>query len=189
MKNLILILSTILLTACGAGGGGSETASVDPGVDPGIVNPPPQNNNPPPQGPQTQQVTYYTKSVTEAPIGGWPTKTYTVNGYCTQVNSKTFCWDDGVKTLQWTSGGVPFGPYTYTYFGVQVNPINGNPLSCHGGCADDYVANPTVVTPILNGVIGATVTDVLTHGSANTMTCTVNAPDLVCGGITLAGGA
>lgn len=183
-----LIPLCFMLTACGGSGGSDSSPAFAPNPDqPAIQQPPPNPGNQQPVQ-QTQDVTYYSKSLTEAPVAGWPTHTYTATGNCAQVNSKTYCWDDGVKTLPtWSFNSNFFGGGTYSYFSVMVNPIGGGPLNCHGGCGTDFVSSATVVDQSLNGVIGVTVTDVLTHGGPSTVTCNVIGNDLDCGSFALVG--
>lgn len=180
MNHLLTTLMAICLTACGSAGGGGAQLAQDPAFVGGTTG---GTGG----GATTQDVTLHQKSFTEAPVTGWSTKTYTSNGYCAEVNGKTFCWDDGVKTLQWTSGGFTFGPLTYSYFGVMSNPVNGSPLSCHGGCSGDYVFTPTIPDVGLNNVIGTAVSDLIANGAQSTITCNIIGNDLDCGTFTLAG--
>lgn len=103
-----------------------------------------------PSGPVTVTLTVYSDTDTIAPISGWPTKTYTVTGYCVDYLAVTYCWDDGMKTLQWTSGGNSYGPYTYAYFNVN-RRIDNSLGSSNGGMYSDALVAPTIVnTHVLN---------------------------------------
>lgn len=192
LTNLVMFSFVVMiLSACGGGSSGGSTSVGASPVD--NIVPPDQgdtgNQNPEPtqQEPQTYDLTYYAKSFTEAPVNGWINKQYTATGYCAQVSSKTYCWDDGVKTLDWTSQNVHYGPLKYTYFSIMTNVTGSGPLSCHGGCANDYFITPTLITQQLNTMIGATISDVLNHGDQGQVTCTINGSDLVCGSVTLSG--
>lgn len=180
MNQVYLILATCLISACGSGGG-SGAQSQDPNSAPNVIGGGSGG------GATTQNVTMFQKSFTEAPVSGWPLKTYTSNGYCAQVNTKTYCWDDGVKTMQWTSSSVTYGPFTYSYFGVMPNPVNGSPMSCHGGCSGDYVFTPVIPDIGLTNVVGTAIGDMLAHGAQSTVSCNIVGHDLNCGTFTLVG--
>lgn len=187
MKNLVLI--AIILVAfsmcnvgCVEGGGGSSAKSaptneIAPPADPSPGLTP---------GPNTVSVTYYRLSRTEAPVNGWPNKTYTATGYCAEIQGATFCWSDGLKTLQWVSNNFQYGPLTYNYFGLSTS--NGNPQTCHGGCADDYMDSPVLVTNQLLNVLSAQdVQNVFDHGTPGSLNCEVNNGNLDCGSVIFAG--
>lgn len=179
MTTIIMILLTGLLSGCGSGGGSpAAQLNSDPASSPAF------NGG---TGATAQNVTLFQKSFTEAPVSGWPLKTYTSKGYCAQVNAKTYCWDDGVKMMQWTSSSVTYGPFTYSYFGVMPNPVNGSPMSCHGGCSGDYVFTPVIPDIGLTNVVGTAIGDMLAHGAQSTVSCNIVGHDLDCGTFTLVG--
>lgn len=168
-------------SGCNGSAGGSSTQAAPVGDVAPIVDPAPgDGNRSAPTGPVT--VTYYALSRTEAPINGWPSKTYTATGYCAEIEGMTFCWSDGLKTLQWTSNNFQYGPHRYNYFGLSTS--NGNPQTCHGGCTDDYLQAPALVTNQLLNVLDAQmVQDVFDHGTEQTMTCNVVDDTLDCGSV------
>lgn len=117
-------------------------------------------------------ITVYAKTASEAPVNGWATKTYTATAYCAQYSGSTYCWDDGVKTLQWTNNNFTYGPYKYTYFNLSKN-ATGWTIS-HGGLQADLMAIPTLIdnTLVVNMTYAlSTVNAVLSTGSATTYDC------------------
>jgi hypothetical protein len=115
-------------------------------------------------------VTYYAKSHTVTPNGGQPTKHYTATGYCAVVNAKTFCWDDGIHTIDYP-GFPPVTGY-YTYWG----------LACNGTCTTDVASSPvqtdlTFTNQIMTGVSisgvlgGAPTTVACSDDGAGTLDC------------------
>lgn len=174
MKNFKLIVYTALVlstAACAPGGGGSSTAP-----EARIAEPIPADLFAPvvpPDAPvlATPSLTYYRLSKTVAPINGWATKTYTATGYCVVYLTNTYCWDDGVKTLQWSSNNNHYGPYTYTYFGMQGNASNWGP--CSGACGADLMPAPRIISATLENNIGTVnIQNVFTHGTAVPVSCT-----------------
>lgn len=174
------------LAACGQGSGGSGPAAVVDGdttiapvvpVDPSYLAPGTVLSSPsnPEPGATPVTVTYYSKTKTSAPISSWSTKTFTATGSCVNYNSYIFCWDDGIKTLQWTSNGHTYGPYTYTYWGIK-----GTLGSCYGGCTGDLMTQPRVLSNSLIAQLnisandtGNTVNGVFTTGTPKTVNCSL----------------
>lgn len=174
MNNLFYVFSavcTVFLTGCGSGGGGSQAdAVINPSPDnPAITNPVFDPGNPTPIN-----VVYYKKARTEAPVSGWPTKTYTASGSCVVYNSNTYCWDDGIKTV--TIPGAP-SPFTYSYW-EQTAPLS----PCHGGCVADPLTNPTTISPNVETALTLTkINLVFSSGTPIQVSCTLNGSDLDCG--------
>jgi len=186
MKNAVYTLSIIVLalglTACGSGGGsGSTSADVAP-IDP--INAIPSDLLLAPLDPSapvdaTASLTYYARSKTTSPINGWVTKTVTTTAYCVEYQTKTYCWDDGVKTLTWKSGNYTYGPFTYTYFGLQGTAQNYS--HCFGGCGSDLMPLPRVISATLQNAIGAAIiNDVFTNGTPHAVNCTESQGQLNC---------
>ena len=183
MKNFKLIVYTalILTTAACAPGGGSSTAIPEAR----IVDQTPADllaPSVPPDAPviATPALTYYRLSKTVAPINGWTTKTYTATASCVEYLTKTYCWDDGIKTLQWSSNNNHYGPYYYTYFGLLTKP-NGTPGVCNGACTSDYMPAPRFISQAVESNIGVTgggmtgaqvINAVFTQGTAVPVSCT-----------------
>jgi len=186
MKNFKILLFALLLglTACNETGSGSSAkslpvATILPDEDGGTTLP---DNS----VPQALSVTYYALSRTEAPINGWPTKTYTATGYCAEIQGYTFCWSDGLKTLQWTVNNFTYGPHRYNYFELSSNGANAQ--TCHGGCQDDFMASPKFVSNLLLQVLDPNkVQDVFDHGTPSTMNCTLEGGNVNCGSIVFVG--
>lgn len=188
MKNFktILLASLLIgLTACNEGGGGSSTTTAKTApVNSFLPDDPNQVQDP--STPQPKTVTYYALSRTEAPINGWPTKTYTATGYCAEIDGFTFCWSDGLKTLQWTSNNFTYGPHRYNYFELSSNGANAQ--TCHGGCQDDFMAAPKFVSNVLLQVLNpAKVQDVFDHGTPGTLNCMLDQGNVNCGSIVFVG--
>lgn len=187
MKRLFLALALLSLTACKGGGSTIESSEI-PDLAPPVADQPddppadpqdPGNTDPTPAQPQSVVVTYYTLSKTVAPMGSWPTKTYTAMGACAEINSKVFCWDDGVKTLTWVSGGTTYGPYYYTYFGLKQNGAGFS--ICSGGCATDFMEEPTLINVSLDANIGTQVDQIFMNGAMNQANCTQTDNVIDCG--------
>ena len=126
---------------------------------------------------QMQTLTVYALSKTEAPVNGWITKKYTATGYCMVYQTKTYCWDDGIKIIDFTSNGFRYGPFKYTFWGL------GNTGPCYGGCVSDRLLEPTEMTrEILDNTTGQTGVDlVFSTGTARTIDCEETRTRLNCG--------
>ncbi len=178
MNMLILAIFLFLTSGCAPGGSGGAAAKFTP-TDPAppVIDP----NNP-----AAVSVTYYALSRTEAPVNGWPNKPYTATGYCATIASLTYCWSDGLKTLTWVSNNITYGPLYYNYWNLSTS--NGNPQTCHGGCADDYLSTPHIVTVPLSAYVSAPeVFDIFTTGTPTTIACLRVNNDLNCGSVTFPG--
>lgn len=180
MKVSALVLIALYFTACAPGGGsGGVAAKIDSPTEavPSDLLAPVADPNATVIA--TPSLTYYKLSKTVAPVNGWITKKYTATGSCVVYLTKTYCWDDGVKTLQWTSNNVTYGPFTYTYFGMQGTAASWGP--CNGNCGSDLMPAPRVISATLENNIGAAViNNVFTNGAAVNVNCTETSGQLNC---------
>lgn len=179
MKKLIISILSIavstMLIGCGQATPTDKVPDTGRVADPSIGTP---------AAPVGLNVTYYKLARTEAPIGGWPTKTYTATGYCVQYVSRTYCWDDGIKTVNIPPAFV----YNYTFWGFHgTGPSSWN--YCHGGCGTDVLTSPTYVNAVLNTNINSnsqsTVSAVLNTGIPKTVSCFDDGSTLSCGDFTI----
>ena len=181
----IIFLFSLLLTlaACNGGdSGGGQAASPKSTPVPGSTL------TPEPEQPAVEDVTvtYYSLSRTEAPIAGWTQKTYTATGYCAEIQEKTFCWSDGLKTLTWVSNNITFGPYRANYFMIATS--NGKPNPCDGGCSDDYMQNPREITTyLLQYIAQEKIQEVFDYGTENQMSCILTQGTMTCGDLVFTG--
>lgn len=171
MKTKILsVIAALILSSCGSGGGGGATQARD------LVPAQPEQPIVPPQNPNVS-VTVFKLQKTEAPVNGWVTKTYTASGSCFIYSGKTYCFDDGVKTLQWTQNNVTYGPYTYTYWSR-----NASLGHCHGGCDSDYFTTPKEMTNnVVTAVGNQNINAVFNQGQSSALSCEDNGQTLNCG--------
>lgn len=177
MKKILMVLSlSVLMVACEEGGGGSAVpvARIIPVLDPTSPNvtlplDPGQTRN--------TSVTVYSLSKTEAPVNGWSAKTYTATGYCFTYMTKTYCADDGIKTIDFTVNNFRYGPYTYTFWGVDQN--NG---PCYGGCASDGLTTPKETTVAVDQTI---VSQIFSSGLSQTINCQESDTNLDCGAFSI----
>lgn len=168
MKPFILCFVLYFVTACGSGGGGSAASSQT--TAPNLTAP-----SVPAAPPATVSLTYYSVTKTVAPIGSWPAKTYTATGSCVIYNAKTYCWDDGTKTV--TIPGV--GSYTYSYWDQSM--VGAALVSCSGGCGADPLTAPTVLSVVVETNLTLTaVNSVFSSGTSKAVTCTLTGTDLDC---------
>lgn len=129
---------------------------------------------------QSVSITVKSLSMTVAPVNGWPLKTYTATGHCTQYNSKTYCWDDGIHTLDWTSNHFHYGPFTYDFWSLMES--NSHPLHCDGVCANDLLDAPTNIdVSISPNLPTGLLTNVMTNGSSTQLDCLLADNHLNCG--------
>ena len=195
---LILILAACMTAGCSGGGGGGGSAAAtaspqliaDPAVTPTPIPTPAPTPAPTPDPSQgsTVTITTYALATTKAPVSGWSTKTYTATGTCMTYLAKTYCWDDGVKTLAWVDiANHNYGPYTYTYWGLQNNPAQaGSYETCSGGCVSDYMSNPQYVDSNLGtNLTAAAINNVFSHGISSQVNCTESAGVLTCGSLVI----
>lgn len=186
-RTFFATLAVIALAACESGTSASDTPVevTTPTVD--IIDPIGVVPDPAP-GDVTVSVTYYRLSRTEAPVSGWSTKTYTASGYCTQIATQTYCWDDGLKTLvAWTDlHNNHYGPFYYDYWELQNS--SGVPHTCHGACANDYMSSPVLVDSSMASALPAqNVSAVFASGVPTTVTCTKVGTTVTCGNLSLTG--
>jgi hypothetical protein len=128
---------------------------------------------------QTINLVYYSLTETSAPVNGWPYKKMTATGSCVQYLTKTYCWDDGLKTLQWRANGRNYGPFNYTYWGIGGTENSWGP--CSGGCPSDLLAVPREISVGLAANIPAQeITGVFNLGAAKPVTCTETSAELDC---------
>lgn len=183
MKRLDLILIIALswsLSACNDGGGGGSSSSASSAVSaPADTTTTDGGNTTPSAG---VSVTYYSLSNTEAPVSGWSSKTFTGVGSCAIVNSVTYCWDDGIKTIStWSFNSSFFGPYYNTFWGYQTSSS-----TCINGCTADFYSSPQKITATLMARLGASnINAVINTGTPTTVTCTDNGSSLDCGSFTI----
>lgn len=127
----------------------------------------------------------YSLSKTIAPVNGWVTKTVTLTAYCTEYESQTYCWDDGIQTIpSWTYNHFTYTNMNYTFWGL--NGTSSSFSTCSGGCSQDFLQNPTLINPQLRSEITiAETNDVLDNGTMTQVTCTEDNNTLNCGSFTL----
>lgn len=189
MRNLILILAMMVLTACNESGGGAETAAMpvdaappaltDPGSPDPVVVPPAPVVVPP----TTIPLTIYSLSRTIAPSTSYPMLTFTALASCVEYGGKQYCWDDGLHA---TTGG----PITFSdnYFGLQTHATTGNPQSCKLTCNTSYMEPIRDVTAyrnlsmiVLGGTLGQEIDHILATGTPTVTSCTLEDDTLTCG--------
>lgn len=180
LQVLVLILGLIGIIGCETGGAGAGAAA-KPGMD---LTPTPTPGGPTPT-PIVTNVTYYSLDRTEAPVNGWPLKTYTATGYCAVYQTKTYCWDDGVKTIPaWSFNNFFYGPYTYSYW--ERGGSGGAWSFCHGGCVQDPLTLPVYTSNTVVGYLSTTAINlVFSSGTPHQVTCTESNGQLTCGGFTV----
>lgn len=173
---IFALLATLSLMACNESGGGSTAPTAKPVS--GVPSTPDLVTPADPGTPQTVSVTYYSVSRTEAPVSGWVAKTYTATGSCLTHLAKTYCFDDGLQTIDFTSGGNHYGPYRYSFWGTDAS---GGP--CYGGCTTDGFASPKeMVGTALTQVGGqANVDAIFSSGISHAITCQEDTVKLDCG--------
>jgi hypothetical protein len=103
-------------------------------------------------------ITYYSKTVTRQPN---PNKFYTATGYCLTYNSKTYCWDDGVHSIVYSSSST--GHYTYWMLSDEHLTTNPAPIT------SPALVNQTFTNHILSS--GGSVAEVFS-GTPTTVSCT-----------------
>jgi hypothetical protein len=186
--NALIIAIVLFLIGCGGSGGGDAAKTVEaPGsgspLDPGLspVVPAPVVT---PPAPTVVNLTYYSLAKTVAPVSGWPTKQYTAVGSCATFESKTYCWDDGLKSLSWSSGGNNYGPYTYAYWSTM--DTGTHPLNCSGACSNSYFTAAKFIDVVLEPMLTTlAINQVLSTGTPTTVSCLKDNGQLDCGGLTV----
>ncbi len=181
LKIVAALLMTVILSACG-GGGSADSKTAAPVTDADLFSPVDPTN---PNSPTTGTVTYYTKTITDAPINGWSTHTVTMKGMCVLYSSKTYCWDDGAILLpSWVNNNFTYGGQRYAFWRMAYSVSNGAlAYNCYGGnaCSGDAVTAPTLMSSsVLNNVAVAKVNDVFATGTPKTVTCTKTGSTLNC---------
>ncbi len=135
-----------------------------------------------PSGPSTFSLTVYSITKTVAPQPLFITKTYTATGYCLVYESKTYCWDDGMKTVTLPS----FGNFYYSYFNMSKNVVGFS--HSNGGMQSDLMTVPTVITPgggLAINMGAGDVNLVLNTGTPSTATCLDTNGIVDCGSFTI----
>lgn len=182
MKNVYIIFCIIFLSAC-SGSPGSTPASVNlAGFQPPVVTPaaaPVVQNQVAEQ--QKISVTFFTLTKTVAPINGWPYKTVTYSGSCLIYLNKTYCWDDGTKTIAaWSYNNNLYQAESFNFWGLTVSNSSWGP--CSGGCGASYMAQPKVIASSLAiNISPDAIKDVFNLGASNQASCSENDGVLDCG--------
>lgn len=173
MQQAILILLSLLgLAGCGASGGAdSKIASQIP-----VVTTPTTGGTTTTTLPSSIPLTYYQASQTRTNVGG-TTKSFTAIGSCVIYLSNTYCWDNGMQSV--TQSGITL---TYNFWGVTYNgSIYSN---CYGGCVADVLTAPTLVDTHVTNLMATyaleTPSQVLSTGTAHSVTCSLNGTTLNC---------
>lgn len=163
----------------------AATAPAEPGATPESVPVPAATAQPSGGGGSTNiPLTYYTLSRTSAPQAGWATKTYTATGHCVVYVTKTYCWDDGVKTLAWVDfSGTHYGPFCYTYWNMSQDAVGWS--KANGGLAQDLMPTPRLISSALSTNIGAANITAMFAGAATQVQCTESATAVNCGSFTI----
>lgn len=167
----IFQIATVLfcLTGCGQAPQGLATdLEAKPGIE--AASDPAPGVSPLPIGVPTVSVTVYTHTRTEAPVNGWVNKTYAATGYCAVYADETYCWDDGVKTLDWTFNNFRYGPYTYTYWNMSRETAG---FSHSGGALQaDLMPVPRLVnTTLALNLEPGQLDEMVTVGTQTTVQC------------------
>lgn len=186
--NILTLLNAATMTACLAGIAGCGQAPLGLTLDvtttesgsprattatSGPTLPDPANDPSLDPGATIIPLTYYTLSATRAPVNGWSTRTYTATGHCVVYLTKTYCWDDGKKTLTWTSNNFTYGPYYYSYWNMS-QPNVGTWGLTDGTLQTDLMPVPRLVTPTFITRLGgaAPINTMLSSGVPTQVSCT-----------------
>lgn len=163
---LVYTALTILLSACGSGGGGSAALKV---ADPS-ANPPGGGS-----GAQTESLTYYTLVENLIVTHAGTNYPVTVTGHCVSYLSNDYCWDDGYQ--------IPAGlssSFEHSFWGLCND--NGTINMCSGGTSTDPMTTPKLYSSMV-GFMTIPLhyeTDVYTNGIPTNVTCTVNGSVIDC---------
>lgn len=182
MKNFKLGIMALTLSACQQAVEAPATLRADTA---GPAAEAPADSGSDQSQPTTVQLTYFRRVKSDAPISGWITHTYTAVGSCVVYLTKTYCWDDGLQTLQsWSANSNHYGPFAYTYFGLGGTPSAYGP--CAGGCSSDLLSSPRHIGVTLAANIPAQeITDIFNLGTPVAVTCTETDDALSCGDFTI----
>lgn len=137
-------------------------------------------------GPTTFQLTYKSMTVSRAPVNGFSNKTYVSTGSCVSYQSQTYCWDDGLKDLNFTYMHVAVGG-NYSYF--NFGPYSGGFDVAPGQLTTDTMTAPTLITANITSKFNAHLSSepsqspdyVNTHGTSHSVTCYESNGILECG--------
>lgn len=192
LKKIALVALTLGLVACEApkdGGVAADSAPAKPSVqvDGGASGGDSSSSG----GGQTQSstvsITYHSLTKTFAPVNGFSFKTIQMTGSCVIFSAKTYCWDDGLKTIQFSSGGNNYGPYKYSYWGLGAN--HG---PCWGGCTSDSMTEGSYVDGSLQANLnssqantGNSVNEVFNLGTTTQVDCDETSDKLTCGSLVI----
>lgn len=195
MKLILLALISLSMTACNDGGDAAAVPAVkapnliapvtpDPTVIDPVVDPTPTPAATPAPSAQATTVTVYSVTQTMAPQGSFPSWKITFTGSCTVYLTKTYCWDDGIKTLH--IPGIPSSTYTFWSVGHAAGVLNST--TCHGACDSDTMTQPTEVTVEVASLMqvfeyetGIAPSNVFSAGVATQASCTDDGTTLDCG--------
>lgn len=160
----------------------SSTVSSD-SVATVVVSASPSPSPSPSSSPSSTPVslTVYQRTVTNFISGS--RQTYTVTGYCTEIKTSTYCWDDGMKSIELKDGNYDLGLVTYTYWGAsQTSAIHTEvSYSCNGGCYNDVMSSPTLIGYDFLMQKGQSYVDqVFDSGISNIVSCTELSGVITC---------
>jgi hypothetical protein len=116
------------------------------------------------------------------------TQHYNAYGMCVTYNTKRYCWDDGIITVPAFVGGdgVTYGPYTFTYFGIDKNPSASGYRNCNSFCANDPFSVPQVETVQVDSMIPVSTLNLIQlNGMPNRNICYEANGYLVCTDFTI----
>ncbi len=132
-------------------------------------------------------VTYYKLTETFAPISGWVNKTYTATGSCAVIQTKTYCWDDGLKIIpSWKYNNFTYGPFGYNYWGLHNSTSSSGYSHCGGGCTSSYMQTPrdvnkgSLLVNLNNANTPTDVNSVFTYGTQVIENCLENSGKVTC---------
>lgn len=165
------VFCTLMITACGSGGGGADKATSTGGGSAPALTPP--TITPPVTGGTDPILVVYTKSMNESVTTGGQTYALTLTGYCTVYNAHTYCWDDG-----WHRAGASIGQ---SYWGL-IAVGQGLSQGAEGAAtiADPFAA-PRLMSVAIPAVIASAtynstsldtaMNDVVTNGTQSQIHC------------------
>lgn len=194
LLSMVNSLSIVLtLTGCGQAqddDGVLQASDITPSataVSPLVQAPTPSpSSSPSPAAPIP--LTYYklTKVTNNAGNTG---RSYTATGSCVQYNSKTYCWDDGIKSFVFA--GTTF---SYDYWNESRDAGNSNYWGTgndwaytSGEVIADFMTSPTLMSAHLTSSIASpgagapSATLVFQNGTPVSVSCTLTGNSLGCG--------